>query len=219
MFPFLPEKFDKVRIVSSHVSVLMSSGPTAGTRRATVTASLSVDEPLPLVEIERASRTVLHLADPAGTTLTVSAEGRSSVMKPQVELPPNEELAAFRFFESVAWLCREFGLGDDAPVNLGIAGSQREHFEFMANVVRDPTKGPLTLVGSAVHSQVGERIGAVGVVSAQAGDVVLFAIVGWPRRRSTYLRALLAREAGARLAALGGKAPRGRRAKRSAWSK
>lgn len=178
VFPFLPEKFDKVRIVSSHVSVVMSSGPTAGARRATVTASLSVEEPLPLVEIERASLTVLHLADPAGATLTVSAEGRSSVMKPQVELPPNEQLAAFRFFESVAWICREFGLGDDAPVDLGIAGSQREHFEFMANVMRDPTKGPLTLVGSAVHSQVGERIGAVGVVSAQAGDVVLFAIYG-----------------------------------------
>ncbi|HET7540067.1 MAG TPA: type II toxin-antitoxin system VapB family antitoxin [Polyangiaceae bacterium] len=31
------------------------------------------------------------------------------------------------------------------------------------------------------------------------------------------LRALLAREAGARLAALGGKAPRARAAKRSAW--
>jgi Arc/MetJ family transcription regulator len=31
------------------------------------------------------------------------------------------------------------------------------------------------------------------------------------------LRALLAREAGKRLAALGGKAPRARRAKRSAW--
>ena len=31
------------------------------------------------------------------------------------------------------------------------------------------------------------------------------------------LRALLAREAGARLAALGGKAPHARRAKRSAW--
>ena len=33
------------------------------------------------------------------------------------------------------------------------------------------------------------------------------------------LRALLAREAGARLAALGGTAPRARRAKRSAWKK
>jgi Bacterial antitoxin of type II TA system, VapB len=33
------------------------------------------------------------------------------------------------------------------------------------------------------------------------------------------LRALLAREAGARLAALGGKVPRARRAKRSAWSR
>jgi hypothetical protein len=33
------------------------------------------------------------------------------------------------------------------------------------------------------------------------------------------LRALLAREAGARLAALGGKSPRARRAKRSAWSR
>ncbi len=33
------------------------------------------------------------------------------------------------------------------------------------------------------------------------------------------LRALLAREAGARLAALGGKVPRAGRVKRSAWSK
>lgn len=33
------------------------------------------------------------------------------------------------------------------------------------------------------------------------------------------LRALLARESGARLAALGGKAPPARRAKRSAWNK
>lgn len=33
------------------------------------------------------------------------------------------------------------------------------------------------------------------------------------------LRALLAREAGARLAALGGSAPRARRAKRSAWKR
>lgn len=178
VFPFLPEKFDKVRIVSRHVSVLMSPGPTGATRRAAVTASLSVDDPLPLVEIERAARTVLHLADPAGAILSVSAEGRSSVMKPQVELPPNVELEAFRFFESVTWLCREFGLADDAPVHLGVAGSQREHFEFMTKVMRDPLKGPLTLVGAAVQAQVGEHIGAVGVVSAQAGDVVLFAIYG-----------------------------------------
>lgn len=178
VFPFLPEAFDKVRIVSKHVSVLMSSDSAAGMRRATVTTSLSVEEPLPLAEIERAARTVLHLADPGGATLSVSSEGRTSVMKPQIELPPGDQLAAFHFFESVAYLCREFGLPDDAPLDLGVAVRQREHFEFMANLMRDPVKGPLTLVGSGVQAQVGEQIGAVGVVSAQAGDVVLFAIYG-----------------------------------------
>jgi hypothetical protein len=177
VFPFLPSEFDKVRIVSKHVSLLVQFGADSAPRQATVTASLSVEEALTLLDVERAARTVLHLSEPGGATLTLSCEGRASSLRPQVNLSGVEQLATFRLFEAVAWVCRAFGLEDDAAIHLGMASSHRDHFDFMTSLLRGPLDRPLAVVGSR-RVEPGKRLGAIGVVSAPVGDSVLLAVYG-----------------------------------------
>jgi integrase len=119
-----------------------------------------------------------HLTDSTGATVTVSSEdGRSSVTRRRFESHSEDELTNFRFFESVTWVCRTFGLSGDTALDLGLAVRQRRHFEFMANTLRNAS-GPVSIVSSGAQVPIGERMGVVGVVSAQTDDMVLFAIYG-----------------------------------------
>jgi len=145
-------------------------------RHRSFSASLPFNEPVPLEDVERAVWIVLHLTDSTGATVTVSSEdGRSSVTRRRFESHSEDELANFRFFESVTWVCRTFGL--DTALDLELAVRQRRHFEFMANTLRNPS-GPASVVSSGGQVPIGERMGVVGVVSAQTDDMVLFAIYG-----------------------------------------
>jgi|GEM_PF-5262760 len=178
VFPFLPERFDKFRIASEHVSLLIPYSNSDGHQHRSFTASLPFNEPVPLKDVEGVVWIVLHLTDSSGATLTVSSEdGRSSVTQRRFESHSEEELGNFRFFESVTWVCRTFGLPDDTAVDLELAVRQRQHFEFMANTLRNPS-GPVSIVSSRAQVPIGERIGVVGAVSAQTDDMVLFAIYG-----------------------------------------
>lgn len=139
VFPFLPPEFEKLRLASSYVTLLVErhATPTHAGLAITFDFEIPAEEPVPLGSVDALSRTMRVAANasmrPVSVRVTTSAG--SIIFAPDQAMAMDAgHLELLDTIERSVRICRAFALPDSTPVTIADLQERRQWVLFMSAI-------------------------------------------------------------------------------------
>jgi hypothetical protein len=181
VFPFLPEVFDRVRLVGDDLTAVLSSVEEGPRRKLTATLEFSI--PAGLVPLARVRRLVTlgkilieNERDPFSLTLT-NGDLRSQLHAGGFAPVDPKHRQAIEVLDAALTVCTRFGVTDDVNADIADFLEEAEWARFMAAMTSSPRRGPF-VVPFDRPVPIGAMFGSVHEAALNLPDRILVQLIG-----------------------------------------